>query len=114
MKSKRRFEGELIIDHRASPGVSPALLADAGVDAPAVPGGTLYESAIVSCAHCPRDVIMNPQRSRERAWCAQCDRYICDICAAARRAGAAHRSYRQQLDEALTAAINTGKVKLYV
>lgn len=64
--SKRSLEGEFLIDHRASPGTSE------------VPGGDLYESAIIVCQHCAANVVLNPKRERPRGYCAKCDGYICD------------------------------------
>lgn len=81
MHSKRSQEGYLLIDHRNAPGVTPAR----GVDAPAVAAGATFESATITCSHCHRIVILNPDRSRERHHCFKCDHYICDTCAAARK-----------------------------
>lgn len=62
--SKRSLEGYFMVDDRAS-------------------GGTLTELPVVTCAHCHRQILLNPGRTRERAECPQCDKYICDWCAAA-------------------------------
>lgn len=78
MVSKRRLEGEVLIDHRDSPGSNPLLAHALGL--PHVPGGTRYESAVIGCSHCQRQVFLNPDRSRERGYCRKCDRYICDQC----------------------------------
>lgn len=76
--SKRSLEGELMIDHSASPGLRPE---DIGhFDAPAVPKGELYESPLIVCGHCQYAVILNPLRTRDRGWCAKCDKYLCDDC----------------------------------
>lgn len=61
-------EGYLMIDHRASPGT------------PEVPEGTVFEAATMHCSHCGTVVIVNPNRTRERAWCQPCDKYVCDNC----------------------------------
>jgi len=67
MPSKRRHEGYLLIDHRNSPGLPGAL------------GGTgIFESATITCAHCHVVVVLNPDRSRARGYCARCDHYVCD------------------------------------
>jgi hypothetical protein len=87
MFSKRTLEGELIIDHRAGDGTAQC------------PAGTRLELPTVSCAHCQRIVLMNPLRTRERAWCMQCDRYICDQCNAVRHAaGYVHESFAEFAD----------------
>ena len=59
MFSKRSLEGYLMIDNRAS-------------------GGALLEQATATCSHCHTQVIMNPQRTRERGYCRKCDHYVCD------------------------------------
>lgn len=75
--SNKSLEGYLLIDHRASPGVQGH--ADpATSDLQFVPGGGLFESATITCSHCQRVVVLNPQRTRERGYCAKCDHYICD------------------------------------
>lgn len=71
MLTKRSLEGYLLIDHRNAPGAGP------------VPAGATFESATVTCSHCHRVVVLNPDRSRERHHCRRCDHYICDQCAAA-------------------------------
>lgn len=91
MFSKRSLEGELIIDHRVGDGV------------PGLP--RLFERAIATCSHCQAGVVMNPQRTRSRAWCHTCDRYICDTCEALRAApGYIHRSFEAFAEDYLTAA----------
>jgi hypothetical protein len=66
MRSKRSREGYLQIDNRLS-------------------GGQNLELPVITCSHCHTQVILNPDRSRAREYCAKCDHYICDGCAAARR-----------------------------
>ena len=78
MGSKRSQEGYLVIDHRNSPGVPQSVVGHTGKVSPAVPGGQLYESATVTCAHCQAIVILNPKRTRPRNYCAKCDDYVCD------------------------------------
>jgi len=81
MQTKRAREGYLLIDHRASPGLTAADLARVGLVGPGFPGGTAFEAATYCCGHCQRLVVRNPARTRERAWCSKCDVYICDLCA---------------------------------
>jgi len=76
--SKRSLEGEILIDHRCSPGLTAEDMA--GFPSPVVPGGELYESALITCSHCRAGVILNPDRSRERGYCSKCDKYLCDEC----------------------------------
>lgn len=102
MSSKRRFEGEVLIDHRDSPG-SNELLAHA-IGAPHVPSGVKYESAVFGCSHCQRQVILNPQRTRERGYCRKCDRYICDQCTTIMAQTRECVPFKKVLDEAQEAA----------
>lgn len=80
MKTKRRQEGYLLIDNRCGPGVTEEFVRQSGKAVPFAPEGKIYESAFYTCAHCCATVVINPQRTRERAWCQKCDRYICDAC----------------------------------
>lgn len=76
--SKRAQEGYLLIDNRDSPGISPAQAHAAGYPDGAHQG--LFEAPTITCSHCHRIVILNPLRTRDRAWCAKCDHYLCDTC----------------------------------
>jgi hypothetical protein len=77
MKSQRRREGLLTIDHRA--GIGMGAKADT-----ALGHGTLFEAPTYTCSHCQRVVVVNPDRSRDRAYCRKCDHIICDQCEAQR------------------------------
>lgn len=76
--SKRSLEGVLLIDNRAAPPV-PSF-----GGTPAIAGGATFESACVTCSHCHRQVVLNPDRSRERGYCPKCDKYVCDTCESVR------------------------------
>ena len=107
MFSKRSLEGEVIIDHSASPGLSAEfveLCRRNGKEIPHAAGGQVYESATVTCSHCQRVVILNPDRTRARTWCAKCDRYICDLCAVAMKQTLECRNIRRVLDDLQNAA----------
>lgn len=86
--SKRSLEGELMIDHRDSPGVPDAMIAaferQTGRSVLAAPAGQLVEEATLTCCHCQRTYHINRQRSRPREVCRSCDAYVCDdpICVA--------------------------------
>lgn len=99
MTSKLRQTGELLIDHRNSPGIDPAWAKANGVVGPVVGAGKVYETGLKNCAHCGADVIMHPQRTRERAWCWACDAYICDGCGLLTKLGAPHKPLRALLEE---------------
>jgi hypothetical protein len=102
MSSKRRLEGEVLIDHRDSPGSNPQLAHALGL--PHVPGGARYESAVVTCSHCQRQIVLNPDRSRERGYCRKCDRYICDRCTTIMAQTLECVPFKKVLDEAQEAA----------
>ena len=95
--SKRSLEGEFMIDHRASPGLTSEQLA--GFDAPAVHGGDIYESAMVTCSHCRAGIVLNPQRTRERGYCPKCDKYLCDGCTFLYTRTSECRDFERQLEQ---------------
>ncbi len=68
-------QGFLSIDHRDSPGVPPEMVAAArAAGHPVIDGGRgLYETGILTCAHCQVQVIVNPMRTRERSYCRKCE-----------------------------------------
>ena len=102
MKTIRSLEGELLIDHRNSPGVPDQVLADAGL--PIGAGRGLFEAATYTCGHCQFVVVMNPQRTRERHYCRRCEHVICDACALQMAKTLECRPFAQVVEEALTAA----------
>ena len=104
MNVKRYREGLLTVDHRAGPGLSIETTQAMGL--PPLPGGQLMESATKKCAHCPKVVVLNPDRSRPRHYCPKCDNYICDECEAVRvAAGFACNDYERMVDETLNEAV---------
>jgi len=75
----RPSEGHLLIDHRASPGITSEDLIAVGLDPTmAVPEGKILETVTKTCAHCNDVVIQNPNRVRPRGHCRKCNQYICD------------------------------------
>lgn len=78
-------EGELLIDHRNSPGV------------PGLP--SFFEAATYTCKHCQRIVVLNPERVRERAFCRGCNHRICDPCAAIKAKTLTCRTFDQVVDD---------------
>lgn len=99
MRSKNSHAGELIIDHRNSPGITPEFMRVNNLAGPCVVGGQTYETGIKNCAHCGGDVLLHPQRQRERGWCMSCDAYICDGCELLRKLGTPHKPYIQIISE---------------
>lgn len=74
-----RREGELIIDHTFSPGITPEQMIAAGLPPElAVGKDRKMECATVTCLHCNVVVVLNPKRTRPRGYCAKCDGYVCD------------------------------------
>lgn len=90
MPSLKRHDGELMIDNRAAG--TPAI--------PGMPGfGNYAELPTMGCAHCGGVVVINPLRTRERAYCRKCDRYICDGCSlVTQKPGYEHRSFAELSD----------------
>lgn len=96
--SQRSHEGYLLIDARESPGMGPR-------GAP-FGSGSVNELPIYTCSHCQRGVVVNPLRTRDRAYCPKCDHVICDQCEAVRVAsGGACKPFAQIADEVCEAAV---------
>lgn len=77
-----RQMGYLMVDHRASPGLSEDIARQVGYDPRFAGEGKVYEADTLTCAHCKGTVVKNFFRTRERHSCSKCgDRYICDGCA---------------------------------
>jgi hypothetical protein len=93
MSSLKRHDGELTIDHRASPGLTPEQARSVGLPGAPLGEGTSTGFATVSCSHCGGVWIVNPYRTRERPYCKVCDHYICDPCkAVSLQPGYVHRT----------------------
>jgi hypothetical protein len=100
MGSLRRFEGRILIDHSQSPGVDAHPDPRMRLDSPIVAAGSVYESATITCCHCATIVVLNPQRTRARGYCAKCDHYVCDQPGC----NAECSPFQKTLDHALTSA----------
>src|SRR5262245_8333535 len=106
--SKKSHDGEIFVDHRASPGIPPELAVKLGYHPDQVKGGTIFEGATLGCPHGGACVVMNPLRTRERAHCFQCNMYICDWCDAARQdPNYVHRTIHQIRD-----MVSSGKFEI--
>jgi hypothetical protein len=106
MTSKRELEGYFMMDHRHTSPVPEALLV--ATKMPPNAGRGLFEAPSYTCSHCQRQVIVNPSRTHERAYCRGCDHYICDECGAIRARTLECKTFKQIIDETLTAAeLNT-------
>lgn len=96
---QRAKEGELMIDHRASPGLTEDQARLFGYDPTAVKEGKLFEAATMTCGHCGTIVIRNPGRTRERGFCPKCSHYICDQCVSeTRQPDYVHQSRQQKIE----------------
>lgn len=105
MHSRRELEGYLLIDHRDSPGITPEQAAKAGKATVSVGAGKRLEAPTYNCSHCTALVIIEPTRTRARAYCPKCDRHICDKCEIIRVAsGGACKPFKQVIDELLAKA----------
>lgn len=98
MKNKRDLEGYVEVDHRNSPGITAAQAAAVGSRL-VVPGGTVFKSATVTCSHCKTVVVLNPNRSRGREYCRNCDHAICDRCALLMKLGHPCRPFDKVIEE---------------
>ncbi len=107
-RSKLSQSGELVIDHRDSPGISLEwaranlhhLIASGATTI--VGGGKKFETGVKNCAHCNADVVLHPQRKRDREWCAKCDAYICDPCGLLKKLGSPHMPAAQVIERIFT------------
>ena len=102
MSSLRNHEGYLLLDHRNSPGFSDAVARKA--DLPVGAGRGVFEAPTYTCKHCQRIVVIEPKRTRERAYCRGCDHFICDPCGAERAGTGLCRTFDQVIDEMLNKA----------
>ena len=80
---KTSRDGELFVDHSASPGLPAELAQRLDLPAELVREGARMHAATIGCPHCGGCVVLNPMRRRARANCMKCNAYICDGCAAA-------------------------------
>ena len=111
MQTKRRHEGYVLIDNRASPGITPHFVHQSGskgIGVPAVGEGKMLEASTITCAHCQRGVILNPQRSHTREWCSKCDHYLCDGCGLIKRVDGQCRNLNQLFDKLQEQAFQRG------
>jgi hypothetical protein len=104
MSSERDLEGYMMIDHRDAPPVPDWMLRQAGL--PSSMGRGLAESATYTCKHCCAVVVLNPDRSRERAWCRAGKHRICDACAVTYARTKICVTFDRLADMALEAAVS--------
>jgi hypothetical protein len=100
IKSLRSHEGYLMLDHTNNQGIPDELVVASGL--PLGAGKGLFEAPTFTCHHCQTIVIINPNRTRERAYCRGCDHLLCDACGAERARTGKCRPFNQVIDEYLT------------
>jgi hypothetical protein len=103
-KTRKSREGYLLIDNSHAPPMSVEEACATGK--PVIGAGVrgVFETAFITCSHCQGTVILNPDRTRERAWCYKCDHYICDACAVQMAAGRDCTPMRKILNDAYESA----------
>ena len=101
MASLRNREGYVLVDNRASPGVSDDTVRK--FDLPPGVNRGLFEAPTYTCSHCQRVVVINPDRSRQREYCRKCDHYICDGCGAKMAVTKECKTFNQIADEIMEA-----------
>ena len=112
MSSLRDKEGYLLIDHRASPGLTPEQAKAFGYDPAQVGEGKILETATATCSHCQKIVLLNQARTRERAVCLKCYNYVCDGCALAAAHGESCRPWAQVIEETHEMAAQSFNIKV--
>ena len=105
---KTSHDGEIFLDHRASPGIPGWKATVLGLPVELVGEGKQMTAPALGCPHCGTPQMLNPWRRRERANCYQCNRYICDICDAIRHEpGYIHRTI-----EEIASMVHSGKWRM--
>jgi hypothetical protein len=89
-----------MLDHSQVEGIPDEIIVQAGL--PIGAGQGLFEAPTFTCHHCQTIVIINPNRTRERAYCRGCDHLLCDACGALRAQTGKCRPFNQVIDEFLT------------
>ena len=75
----KQREGWLLVDNRHA-AVPMEVIAASGQRNVVGGSARLLEVATLTCSHCQTQLIRNPERMRDRAWCSRCDKYVCDGC----------------------------------
>jgi hypothetical protein len=72
-------------------------------------GSKRFQLVTYKCCGCEAMVIVRPERTRQRTWCAKCDAYMCDGCSLAFKITGVHKPFKQIIDEFIDQAIK-GKI----
>lgn len=111
--SRKSQEGYLMIDHRASPGISEEVARLSGFDPAQCGEGKLFETATLTCMHCKIAVVKNPLRVRERPFCMKCNHYICDVCQSkTTQPDYVHAPFEKVIEDVVRAAALGSSMKL--
>lgn len=104
-----------MIDLRHAPGPSLDEIKASGKDVAGAGTRGLFESATNTCAHCHRQVILQPDRSRERGYCRKCDHYLCDECSLQLKLGGDCAPMNMILDKVQDqGAKNPSRIKYFI
>ena len=98
---EKKVEGQLTIDHRASPGMPADLARKHGFDPSLVGEGKCFQTATFKCNHCGTPLVKNPWRVRARGHCFKCHSYICDGCNVIYKVTGECRTIAQVIDDVL-------------
>jgi hypothetical protein len=97
-----------MIDNRAGPGISQEHARRIGLEGVPMGENTYNHVPTLGCNHCGGVEVVNPNRTRERAYCRACDHRICDVCDKVRR----EPGYQHRTIGDLKAAVASGKYVL--
>ena len=93
---KTSNDGEIMLDHSASPGFTPEQARKLGMPPELTGEGKKMHAPTLGCPHCGSHVMLNPLRKRPRGHCYKCNAYICDICyGVSKRPDYVHRTMSQ-------------------
>lgn len=109
-------EGYIMVDHRASPGLTEDQARRAGYDPKHAGEGKMLEEAVLACCHCPQKWLKNHERTRPRERCPKCsNHYVCDVCAVEmRKPDYVHRPFVKLIDDVLEIASRQESGNLYL
>lgn len=102
VKRLQDLEGELLIDHRNSPGVPKELLAASGL--PLEAGRGIYEGPIYTCNHCQKGVtvVVAAFGMREKRYvCGSCKKVVCEDCARQKHITGVCQTFESKVDQYL-------------
>lgn len=93
---QRKELGYMLIDHQHADPLPEAMCRSMGI--PIWARNRKFEASTFTCTHCGGVVVMNPERTRERAKCVQCNHLICDKCGTAYAQTLECNSLQKQFD----------------